>query len=112
MSHASSSPFSPNRASTPAGDASPPYLSVRLGANLSDHGGIYFSPMVGYRFNWGRKTALNFGLGITLFGRRMPTYSHIPSPDYPDSYIPVESGHYQGHFVKFTASLSLDFQLP
>lgn len=89
-----------------------PYLSVRLGANLSDHGGIYFSPMVGYRFNWGRKTAVNFGLGITLFGRRMPTYSHIPSPDYPDSYIPVESGHYQGHFVKFTASLSLDFQLP
>lgn len=89
-----------------------PYMSVQLGVNLADHGGIYFSPMFGYRFNWGRRTAINFGLGLTLFGRRMLYYSHIPSPDFPDSYIPVESGHYQGHFVKFTARLGIDFQLP
>ena len=45
-----------------------PYFSVQLGGNIAKHGGVYFSPMVGYRFNWGRKTAINLGLGATLVG--------------------------------------------
>ncbi len=89
-----------------------PYFSVQLGANLADHGGIYFSPVVGYRFNWGRKTAVNFGIGLTLFGRRMPRYEHVPLPGDPDTYMPVVAGHYQGHFAKFTARLGFEFQLP
>ena len=45
-----------------------PYLSTQLGVNVAKHGGIYFSPILGYRFNWGRKTAINLGLGVTLIG--------------------------------------------
>ena len=43
-----------------------PYADARLGVNLSDGIGLYFSPMVGYRFNWGRKVGLNLGMGLTL----------------------------------------------
>ena len=45
-----------------------PYFSARLGANVAKHGGVYFSPTVGYRFNWDRKTAINLGAGVTLVG--------------------------------------------
>lgn len=87
-----------------------PYFSAQLGANLSDHGGIYFSPMVGYRFNWGRKSAINFGLGATIFGRRYSYHEHINSPD--GGIVEGPEVHYQGTLVKFTARLGFEFQLP
>lgn len=52
-----------------------PYASVRAGANLADGVGMYFSPSIGYRFNWGRKVALNIGAGLTLAGYRVELYS-------------------------------------
>ena len=45
-----------------------PYADVRLGASLTEGAGVYFSPTIGYRFNWGRKVGLNLGLGLTLAG--------------------------------------------
>lgn len=45
-----------------------PFGDIRIGYSLTDGGGIYFSPMIGYRFNWGRKMGINVGVGLTLIG--------------------------------------------
>ncbi len=45
-----------------------PFGDLRIGYNATDGGGIYFSPTVGYRFNWGGKFGLNIGAGLTLRG--------------------------------------------
>ena len=55
-----------------------PFVDARIGYNFtqrgdglnitSKNGGIYFSPKVGYRFNWGKKMGVNIGLGLTLVG--------------------------------------------
>ena len=55
-----------------------PFVDARIGYNFthqgdgliitSENGGVYFSPKVGYRFNWGRKFGINLGLGMTLIG--------------------------------------------
>lgn len=44
-----------------------PFADVRLGYDCLNHK-AYFSPNIGYRFNWGRKINLNLGLGLTLKG--------------------------------------------
>lgn len=87
-----------------------PFFSVRLGANLAEHGGIYFSPTVGYRFNWGRKSAINFGLGVTLYGKRWSYQDYIEIPDGGLVLAPETS--YRGTVTKFTVSLGYEFQLP
>lgn len=51
-----------------------PYADVRLGYNLVDGGGIYFSPTVGYRLNWGRKANFNVGIGMALRGYSVEMY--------------------------------------
>lgn len=43
-----------------------PFGDIRIGYSFSQGGGVYFSPTIGYRFNWGRKIGVNIGLGITL----------------------------------------------
>lgn len=48
-----------------------PFGDIRLGANLSKGSGIYFSPSIGYRFNWGKKIGLNIGAGISLIGYKV-----------------------------------------
>lgn len=88
-----------------------PFLSMRLGANVADHGGIYFSPVIGYRFNWGRRSAINLGIGLTLFGRR---YS------YPDYDMHPEGGlypngntiSYHGTQADMAIRIGFEFQLP
>lgn len=84
-----------------------PFFSVRLGANCSDGGGVYFSPTVGYRFDWGRRVALNLGLGMSLYGTRMIGYEHIMNPGggitIGDSY------RYNGTHVKPTIRLGFEF---
>lgn len=48
-----------------------PFADLRAGYNLGDGdegGGVYLSPTVGYRCNWGRKANFNIGLGLTLRG--------------------------------------------
>lgn len=48
-----------------------PFADIRLGYSCTDGGGIYFSPSIGYRFNWGRKFGINVGIGLTLKGYKM-----------------------------------------
>ena len=55
-----------------------PYADVRLGWDLTEEGGIYFSPSIGYRFNWGRKLGINIGAGLTLIDYRYYEYGFIP----------------------------------
>lgn len=43
-----------------------PFGDMRIGYSLTDGGGIYLSPMIGYRFNWGRKLGINVGVGLTV----------------------------------------------
>lgn len=87
-----------------------PFFSARIGANLADHGGLYFSPTIGYRFNWGRKSAINLGLGISVIGSRYSYYDHILAPG--GGLINGDLIYYQGHAVKFTARLGFEFQIP
>lgn len=87
-----------------------PFFSAQIGANLADHGGIYFSPTIGYRFNWGRKCAINFGLGATVYGMRCSYIDYVP--DEGGGLVEGPTVYYQGTAVKFTARLGFEFQAP
>lgn len=43
-----------------------PYADIRVGLVTHAEGGLYISPSIGYRFNFGHRTNLNLGLGVTL----------------------------------------------
>ena len=43
-----------------------PYADLRAGFVTHAEGGLYISPSIGYRFNFGHRTNLNLGIGITL----------------------------------------------
>lgn len=87
-----------------------PYFSLQVGANVANHVGEYICPTVGYRFNWGRKCAINFGLGATILGSRHEYHEHILQPGGGIDLGPLV--HYHGTDVKFTARLGFEFQLP
>ncbi len=54
-----------------------PFADLRLGYNFVSGGGVYFSPSIGYRFNWGRKMGVNVAVGYTLQGYRSDVYEVI-----------------------------------
>ncbi len=84
-----------------------PFGDIRIGANVAEGAGVYFSPTVGYRFNWGRKMGVNLGAGLTLAGYRAEHYEGTITG--PDSY----EMHYIGirHHVRayFSFRLGIDF---
>ncbi len=43
-----------------------PYADLRVGLVTHAEGGLYISPTVGYRFNFGHRANLNLGIGLTL----------------------------------------------
>ena len=47
-----------------------PFSDLRMGCNLLRHGSFSGSLTVGYRFDWGRRMALNLALGVNLRGFR------------------------------------------
>ena len=51
-----------------------PFADLRLGLNLAEGMGVYFSPSIGYRINWGRKVGINIGLGMSLAGYKVDLY--------------------------------------
>lgn len=51
-----------------------PFADIRVGFNMSEGDGVYISPSLGYRFNWGRKAGINFALGYTLQGYKVDRY--------------------------------------
>ncbi len=58
-----------------------PFGDIRIGYNLTNTGGIYFSPSIGYRFNWGRKMGINVGVGLSLIGYSLDRYDYTINPD-------------------------------
>lgn len=88
-----------------------PYGDLRIGGNLCDGGGLFLSPSVGYRFNWGRKVGINLGIGLTLRGSTHDKYSFdvITTPN-GETWV---EGRYLGkqHQIKpmFNIRLGIDF---
>lgn len=89
-----------------------PFGDLRIGYNLTDGGGIYFSPTIGHRFTWNRKLGLNLGVGLTLRGRTSDVYKvDLAQGIYPnDSHFEVVNlgrKHYTDAF--FTFRIGIDF---
>ncbi len=90
-----------------------PFADLRAGANFAEGIGVYLSPTVGYRFNWGRKAGVNIGLGYTLAGYKVECYEgQIYGPalggDYTISYVSyVGTEHHTRSY--FTFRLGIDF---
>lgn len=84
-----------------------PFGDLRLGANLAEGAGIYFSPSIGYRFNWGRKMGVNIGAGLTLAGYKADHYEGTIIG--PDSYEIQYVGTKQHLRPYFSFRLGIDF---
>lgn len=91
-----------------------PFFSAQIGGNFTvkgaEGGGIYASPMIGYRFNWGRKSAINLALGATMYGTKESDYRTYWDPD--EGLKNEFKGYRLGERVMFTVRLGYDFQLP
>lgn len=66
-----------------------PFGDVRLGVNMAEGVGAYFSPTIGYRINWGRKAGVNLGVGLGIAGYKVEYYegSYIGPGDYEIHYV-------------------------
>lgn len=84
-----------------------PFGEVRLGYNLTYGGGLYFSPNIGYRFNWGRKMGINAGLGVTLLGFSYDVYDVATTPEGYANYYKV--GSRRDFDPYFSFSIGFDF---
>ncbi len=84
-----------------------PFADLRLGANMAEGVGIYFSPSIGYRINWGRKAGINIGAGLTLGGYKAEYYevTYRGPFDYELRYI--ETKHHVRPYFSFR--LGFDF---
>lgn len=51
-----------------------PFVDLRMGCNLLRHGAFSSALALGYRFDWGRRFALNLAMGLNLRGRRYEDY--------------------------------------
>lgn len=58
-----------------------PFGDLRIGYNFVDARGIYFSPTIGYHFDWGRRVGLNLGVGMTLRQFERERYQMTLTPD-------------------------------
>ncbi len=85
-----------------------PFGDLRVGFSMTDGGGLYFSPTIGYRFNWGRKVGVNIGAGLTLKG---VTYDHYDIIFNPDGYVVIGNRVGKSHEYKpyFTFRVGFDF---
>lgn len=89
-----------------------PFADLRLGCNFVNGGGVYFSPSVGYRFNWGRKMGINVALGYTLHSYSTDIYrivEHDLENDQGSIYVFEKTGTYTGTSSYFSFRLGIDF---
>ncbi len=84
-----------------------PFVDARIGYSLTDGGGIYFSPSIGYRFNWGRKLGINVGVGATIKGNKHDLFGETISPEGYTIY--VKTGSYRDHESYFSFRVGIDF---
>lgn len=80
-----------------------PYADARVGYSISDGGSFYFSPTVGYRFNWGRKANFNLGIGLTLCGQT-DEYHSVSGNQYDETMVKEHK-----LFPRFSLRLGFDF---
>lgn len=83
-----------------------PFADIRVGYIMTNGGGLYFSPSIGYRFNWGRKTNLNVGLGLTLCGEKENVFIYEASQSVAEIKYNGERSHVK---PLFTIRGGLDF---
>ena len=96
-----------------------PFADVKIIYNFfnkHDISGFGFSPSIGYRFNWGRRTGLNLGFGIILRdidgmkGRKAPWPDDIPNFNIENKenyYVPTQK--YRGTIIYYKVSIGVDF---
>lgn len=85
-----------------------PFADIRLGWNASSSGTVYFSPSVGYRFNWGRKVGINLGVGYTLYGFRYDEYKMVDTIYGYQTLVPT-GRRVNKNLSSFTLRLGIDF---
>lgn len=88
-----------------------PFGDLRVGYNMCDGGGLYLSPSVGYRFNWGRRLNLNVGVGMTLRGTTTEQYqiNVIPLPDGTFAAEMLYQGKHHSVKPMFSLRVGIDF---
>lgn len=85
-----------------------PFGDIRIGWNAASYGTVYFSPSIGYRFNWGRKVGINVGVGYTLDAYRYEDFIDATTPDGWPTF--VMTGEYVNwHRSSFTFRVGIDF---
>jgi len=83
-----------------------PFADLRLGFSATDGGGLFVSPSIGYRFNWGRKMGINVGIGLTVKGSRSELYeSNWEGDTYYFKYI----GYTDHYNAMFNFRIGIDF---
>ena len=87
-----------------------PFGDLRAGYSLTDGGGIYISPSVGYRFNWGRKLGINIGFGVTIKGSKIDMYDINPEVNPETGYLSYKYiGTAHNTKTMFAIRLGIDF---
>lgn len=85
-----------------------PFADIRLGWNAISYGTVYFSPSIGYRFNWGRKVGINIGVGYTLDSYRCEKFIWGTTTD--GLQMTFTTGEfYNFNQSSFTFRLGIDF---
>ncbi len=85
-----------------------PFADLRIGLNATSYGTVYFSPSIGYRFNWGRKVGLNLGVGYTLDGYRCPEYKQVETIYGYTTLVPT-GNKINYNLSSFTFRVGIDF---
>lgn len=84
-----------------------PFGEIRLGYYGNEGGGIYFSPAIGYRFNWGRKVGINIGAGLTLQGYKYYKFDIGVSPEGYNTLVYTGQGRSSRAYFSF--KIGMDF---
>jgi opacity protein-like surface antigen len=84
-----------------------PFGDIRIGANMAEGTGVYFSPTIGYRFNWGRKVGINLGVGMSLAGYKIDIFDFGKTESGYTDLIRVDRESHVRAF--FTFRLGIDF---
>lgn len=86
-----------------------PFGDIRIGYNASRGGGVYISPTIGYRLNWGRKAAINIAAGLTLQGYTADIHDIVSDPETGGWTIGGKIGTRHGLTPFFSFRLGFDF---
>ncbi|MDE6271205.1 MAG: hypothetical protein K2M12_10200 [Muribaculaceae bacterium] len=84
-----------------------PFADLRAGANMAEGIGMYLSPSVGYRFNWGRKMGVNLSLGLTLAGYKAEHYEGSYTDEGGFNIAYIETRHHVRPYLSMR--IGIDF---